>query len=207
MNEKLLVRFGLGYAILSFSNPTLAQSVLTWATLQSSVQNGEAQALRSLIPMQFPSEFSSGQFAISALHTGRTTYVVTKAGKSLSNVSIVSQQTGRNISFNAANGHPELTSMPALTSFPTQLYNSGQLVEVSRYAARYDNEGTRARARQAQKSTLPNGRNAYYLKQDTGRKGWCAFELESARHSPFICVNVANSSTTALNILKSMLFQ
>lgn len=207
MNKKLLMGFGSGYAILSFANPTLAQSILTWATLQSSVQNGEAQALRSLIPTQLPSEFSSGQFAISALHTGRTAYVVTKASKRLPNVSTVSQQTKRNISFNAANGHPELTSMPALTSFPTQLYNQGQLVEVSRYAARYDGEGTRARARQAQKSTLPNGRSAYYLKQDTGRQGWCAFELESARHSPFICINAANSSTTALNILKSMLFQ
>jgi hypothetical protein len=205
MRSKLLLISGITCLVPWVTNSSVfAQSIFTWQALQSDVQQGKADSLQRLVPTQIPADFSRGQIAISALHTGRTAYVVAKVGKKLPNLSTVRQQIGQNINFNAANGYPELAAMPAVNSFPNQLYNASSLVEVSRYAARYDSEDTRYRARQSQTAVLPNGQTAYYLKQDNGRQGWCTFEDEPARFSAFVCVNIAGSANSALKILESV---
>jgi hypothetical protein len=193
--------------ICSTNSRAIVKSPLTWRMFQSSIKKRKSSSLRSLVPMQLPSEFANGQFAISALHTGRTAYVVAKDGRKLPNLSTASQQhKGLDISFNAG-VEADLVSIPALRSFPVQLYNSGQLIEVSRYAARHDDEETRSRMRQSRRATLSNGQIAYYLTQFTQNgdvKGWCSLEDESARYSPFICVNRVGSVDSTLKILESI---
>lgn len=184
----------------------LAQGVLTWRDVQAYTQSRRINSLKPLVPLQIPADFIEGQFAISALHTGKTVYVVTKGDKRLANVSTVRQQIRKNISFNAVDAYPDLLTMPALSNFPSQLYNAGFLVEVSRYEARYDGVDTRSRAKQSRTKTLPNGKNVYYFQQDSGRRGWCTFENESAKYSRFVCVNIVNSSEAAFKILSAIKF-
>lgn len=179
----------------------VAQGMQTW----KSIAERNLSSLHSLFPTQLPRTFANGQFAFTNIHTGKLAYVVLREGSRLQGVSRVSQQAQSNANFNAVNGYSELSSFPALNRFPQSLFESGQIIEVVRYAARYDGSSTRSSAQRSRQSTLPNGKKAYYLEQDNGRQGWCAFEDESARFSSFICVNLTDSSSIALDTLKSIM--
>jgi hypothetical protein len=159
-----------------------------------------------LVPSQLLSGFSNGKVAITSLTSYKTAYIVASEGTRLNEISTVGLQSGRNRNFN----HPEASnynlaaSLPAISSFPQEKYDSSQLIEIVNYAPKYDGVGTRGQARQSRRATASNGKTAYYLQQDSGRQGWCIFTDESARYSDFTCVNIANSPKAAFRILNSL---
>ena len=160
----------------------------------------------TLIPSSFLSGFENGEVAITALSSYRTAYIVVKNGTNLNTTSTVGIQANgmRNLNFNHPESSNEAYGLPAMADFPQEKYDASQLIEIVKYAPKYDGESTRSQARQSRSSTLSNGTVAYYLQQDLGRQGWCVFTDESVRYSDFTCVNIANSPKAALTILDSL---
>ena len=154
-----------------------------------------------LVPSRFLNGFENGEIAIVASNNYRTAYVVAKNGKSLDIDSVVGNigNTGSFIQFER-----EARALPAMVDFPQTQYEASQLIEIVKYAPKYDGAGTRNQARQSRRLTVSNGKTAYYLQQDSGRKGWCVFTDESARYSDFTCVNIANSPKAAFTVLNSL---
>lgn len=154
-----------------------------------------------LVPARFLNGFENGEIAVVASNNYRTAYVVARNGKSLDIDSVVGNigNTGSFMQFER-----EARALPAIADFPQRQYNASQLIEIVKYAAKYDGVGTRSQARQSRKATLSNGKAAYYLQQDSGRQGWCVFTDESARYSDFTCVNISNSPKAAFTVLNSL---
>lgn len=162
----------------------------------------------ALIPSRFLAGFENGDVAVTALNSYRTAYVVAKNGVNLKTTSIASIQANQgrnlNLSFNNPEAFNKGYSLPATLNFPESRYEASQLIEVVHYAAKYDGQSTRTQARQSSKANLSNRRSAYYLRQDSGRQGWCVFTNELERYSDFTCVNIANSPKAALTVLDSL---
>jgi hypothetical protein len=179
-----------------------SSSGVSWRRL---AETGSPKVL-ALIPSQFLSGFENGDIAITALNSYRTAYVVAKNGISLNITSTVGIQANRNrnLSFNYPESSNEAYRLPATTNFPQKQYDASQLIEVVKYAPKYDGVATRNQARQSRSSTVSNGKTAYYLKQDSGRQGWCVFTDESAQYSDFTCVNIANSPKAAFTVLNAL---
>ncbi len=153
-----------------------------------------------LVPSKFLNGFEDGEIAVVASNNYRTAYVVAKNGISLDITSKVGNV--RNISF--MQFEQEARSLPAIVDFPQRHYDASQLIEIVKYAAKYDGVVTRNQARESRRATLVNGKTAYYLPQGTDRQGWCVFTSESARYSDFTCVNIANSPKAAFTVLNSL---
>lgn len=177
------------------------QSSLTWKSFRSLPATQKPDYI-DFSPQEFPKGFANGQLALTRQHTGSSAYIVAREGVRLPSLSTVRQQISKNISFNAADVR---SSFPALADFPKGLYNTSQAIEVIHWAARYDDQALRNQAKASRRDILSNRRVAYYIEQDTGRKGWCTFAAESAKYSDFLCVNIANSPQTALAILNSII--
>ena len=179
-------------------------NIMTWQELKTFARQKNLAGLNDIIPSQYPNQFASGQVAITALSTGRFAYVVAREGVNIPNLSSVEKLSQTDISFNTVEiANAVEFPLPALKNTPDSLYNSSQLIEIVSWAARYDSEGRRSEARQSQQTTLPNGKKAYYLKQGN-KQGWCTFMDESAQYSDYLCVNIANSPKTSLELLKSI---
>ena len=153
-----------------------------------------------LVPSKFLNGFENGEIAVVSSNNYRTAYVVAKNGISLDITSKVGNV--RNISF--MQSEQEARSLPAIADFPQSRYDASQLIEIVKYAPKYDGVGTRNQARESRRATLSNGKTAYYLQQGTDRQGWCVFTDESARYSDFTCVNIANSPKAAFTVLNSL---
>lgn len=154
-----------------------------------------------LIPSRFLNGFENGGIALTASNNYRTAYVIAKNGVSLDRISTVGNFSGRGSFFQVEN---EARLLPAIEEFPQSQYDASQMIEIIYNAPRDGGESTRNRARQSRQSTLSNGKTAYYMRQATGRQGWCVFTDISARYSDFTCVNITNSPKAALTVLDSL---
>jgi hypothetical protein len=192
--------------IVGHLSVAIAQSdhVLSWHKL-SQVNSSK---ILPLVPSRLLSGFADGEIAVTSLSSYKTAYVVTKEGTSLNINSVVGLQAVRNQNRNfnhpEASNYDQAASLPAAKNFPQEKYDSSQLIEVVNYAPKYDGVGTRNQARQSRTATVSNGKTAYYLQQDSGRKGWCVVTDESAQYSDFTCVNIANSPKAAFTVLNSL---
>lgn len=180
------------------SNP--GQQLIVWQQLHELAKERPNSWLNAMTPREFPNDFAQGQVAITAINPEHTSYVVAREGKTLSNLSSVGQQVSKqNGNFNAASY--EDYDLPALDYFPSTLYQSQHLIEVSRWASKYDSPYLRFKAQLSQHDTLSDGRQAYYITAPNEKKAWCVFDDESIRSSGYTCVSIANSPVTALGTL------
>jgi len=154
-----------------------------------------------LTPSRFLSGFENGEVAVIASNNYRTAYVVAKEGISLNVNSTVAGLSRRVGSFLQV--EDDARSLPAIKDFPQGLYDSSQVIEIIYNAPRDGGEKIRNIAKQSRKVTLSNGKTAYYMKQWTGRIGWCVFTDVNAKYSDFTCVNIANSPKAALTVMDS----
>ena len=158
-----------------------------------------------LVPSRFLNGFENGEIAVVASNNYRTAYVVAKNGISLD----ITFKVGNVCNISFMQFEQEARSLPAIADFPQSQYDASQLIEIVKYAPKYDGVGTRNQARESRRATLSNGKTAYYLQQATDgqgsyRRGWCVFTDESARYSDFTCVNIANSPKAAFTVLNSL---
>lgn len=177
---------------------------MTWRSFVSFIQANGDDFQTAMLPQSFPNGFASGQVALTAMHTGYSSYVVAREGVQLPNLSTVGRQIGQTNSFNTLGPGTSFDSLPALSTFPSSQYSGSNVIEVVHWAARYDDEGVRAIARRSRQQTLPDGRRAYYMAQVgdfNARTGWCTFADERAQYSEYLCVNIANSPQTAFGVL------
>ena len=196
---------GCTSSLPSNSTASSSSNTMTWQDFKTFARQNKLASLAKMIPSQFPNQFADGKIAITMLSNGGSSYVVAKEGIKIPNLSSVKELSQTDGSFGAV----DLTNavefpLPALKDVPHSLYNSSQLIEVIQWASRYDSEGLRQEARQSQQATLSNGQKAYYLKQGN-KRGWCAFQNESAQYSDYLCVNIAHSPKTSLAVLQSVL--
>jgi hypothetical protein len=173
-------------------------NTMTWQELKTFVEQKKPPSLEGMIPDQFPNQFANGKIAITRLHPGLVGYVVAKEGVNIPNLSNLKELSETDVSFNSV-GLENAVELPAVVGSTDSLFNSSQLIVINNWAARYDDKGLRSEARKSEQTTLPNGKKAYYLKQ-----GWCSFSDESAEYSDYLCVSIANSPKTSLEVLKSI---
>jgi hypothetical protein len=173
-------------------------NTMTWQELKTYVKQKKPPSLEGMIPDQFPNQFANGKIAITRLHPGLVGYVVAKEGVNIPNLSNLKELSETDVSFNSV-GLENAVELPAVVGSTDSLYNSSQLIAISYTAARYDSEGLRDEARKSEQTTLPNGKKAYYLKS-----AWCSFRDESTEYSDYLCVSIANSPKTSLEVLKSI---
>ena len=196
---------GTDISFSSNNNVASHSNTMTCQEFKSFAQQKKLSGLDAIIPSQFPNQFADGQVAMTMLSTGGLGYVVAKEGVNIPNLSSVKELRQTDGSFSAVDLNNAIEfPLPALEDVPESLYDSSQLIEITNWASRYDDEGLRDLARQSEQTTLPNGQKAYYLKQGS-KQGWCIFKDESAQYSDYLCVNIANSPKTSLEILKSIL--
>ena len=197
---------GCTASLPNVNEATSSQSkTMTWQELKTFAQQKNFAGLEQMIPSQYPNQFADGQVAITMLNNGGFAYVVAREGVNIPNLSSVKELRQIDGSFSAVEiANAVEFPLPALKDTPDSLYNSSQLIEIVSWASRYDSEGLSSEARQSQQTTLPNGQKAYYLKQGN-KYGWCTFMDESAQYSDYLCVNIANSPKTSLELLKSIL--
>jgi hypothetical protein len=173
-------------------------NTMTWQELKTFVEQKKPPSLEGMIPDQFPNQFANGKIAITRLHPGLVGYVVAKEGVNIPNLSNLKELSETDVSFNSV-GLENTVELPAVVGSTDSLYNSSQLIVINNWAPRYDSEGLRSEARKSEQTTLPDGKKAYYLEQ-----GWCSFSDESAEYSDYLCVSIANSPKTSLEVLKSI---
>jgi len=167
--------FILGFSLITFAahqlsalaqtrQPTnVAQKLVSWQQLSKIVLEAKLEILNTLIPGKLPKGFANGQVAITDINWYHVSYIVAKEGIKLANLSSVGEQAKKHsIQFNAAT--PNYYNLPSLEVFPTALYKSGKLLEVSNWAAGRDSDSLRKQARQSRQARLSDGRKAYYLK-------------------------------------------
>lgn len=154
-----------------------------------------------LTPTRFLSGFENGEIAVTASNNYRTSYIIAREGVSLRIRSTV-LSLSRQGSFMQV--EDEARFLPAIADFPQNLYNSSQIIEIIYNAPRDGGEKIRNIAKQSRKAVLSNGKTAYYMKQWTGRTGWCVFTDVNAEYSDFTCVNIANSPKAALTVMDSL---
>lgn len=175
----------------------IAQSKMIWRQLPQAA----SPRIAPLTPSKFLSGFENGEIAVTASNNYRTAYVVAKQGVNL-NISSTVGGLSRQGSFLQV--EDEARSLPAIADFPQNLYDSSQIIEIVYNAPRDGGEKIRNIAKQSRKATLSNGKTAYYMKQWTGRTGWCVFTDVNAKYSDFTCVNIANSPKAALTVMNSL---
>ena len=186
---------------------SLAQAqrpTMTWRSFVTFMTSESDEIYMSMLPQSFPNGFANGQVAVTAMHTGYSSYIVAREGVAIPNLSTIRQQVGNNISFNTLGGEPGvggIYDLPAVSSFPTHQYSGSNVIEVVAWAARYDDATLRDRARRSRQQMLPNGQRAYYMAPDNDRIGWCTFQDEREQYSHYLCVNIANSPQTAFGVL------
>jgi hypothetical protein len=176
----------------------IAQSRIIWRQLSQAA----SPRIAPLTPSKFLSGFENGEMAVTASNNYRTAYVVAKQGVSLNVNSTVGGLSRRGGSFMQV--EDEARSLPAIADFPQNLYDSSQIIEIIYNAPRDGGEKIRNIAKQSRKATLSNGKTAYYMKQWTGRTGWCVFTDVNAEYSDFTCVNIANSPKAALTVMDAL---
>lgn len=183
------------------------RTTMTWRSFVAFIQANGDEFQLAMLPQSFPNGFANGQVAITAMHTGYSSYVVAREGVQLPNLSTVRRQIEQSNNFNTLVPGTVFDNLPALATLPIAQYNASNVIEVVHWAARYDDEGVRATARRSRQQTLPNGIRAYYMPQVGDRNpriGWCTFADESAQYSTYLCVNIANSPQTAFGVLSSI---
>lgn len=185
------------------------QSRLTgWQLLKAALESGrDNQFKRNAFPSELPSQFANWKIAITALNNYSFRYILIHPDTKISNLSSVKQLVANNsIIFNGYNSGlgTKILELPAIDTFPQSVYTSGKVIEVARYAAKFDGAGLRRQISQSRTKQLPDGRNAYYINAVNERSGWCVLDGESAQYSHFTCVNIANSPDLAYQILQSI---
>jgi len=115
---------------------SLAQTqrpTMTWRSFVTFMTSESDEIYMSMLPQSFPNGFANGQVAVTAMHTGYSSYIVAREGVAIPNLSTIRQQVGNNISFNTLGIQPGvggIYDLPAVSSFPTHQYSGSKLLVI-----------------------------------------------------------------------------
>ena len=186
-----------------------AQQIWTYPKFKLINQKNNLSLFSNMFPRHLPAGFDKGKVVIVEFGNFCDAYVIAKEGVSLSGLFLIpfKQYPTMNIDRVVGNDFPPLSNYAAFKDgLPQKLYNSGSLIYVMGCGGRVDGPEFRKEVKTSQRSELPDGRKAFFSKSNGFRwkPSWCVFEKESESQSAFICVGVANSPKTALEVLKSI---
>lgn len=190
--------------VLASSTVAVAQQILTYPKFKDVNQQNNLSLFNGMLPSKLPAAFDQGKVVITQFGNFCISYIIAKEGINLTRLPLIPFKRYPTMDAYGVvgNSFPPLSNYAALKDgLPEKLYNSGSLIYIRACGGRIDGPELRREVKTSQRSELPDGRKAFFLKSDTS---WCVFEKESESQSAFICVGIANSPKTALEVLKSI---
>lgn len=195
--------------ILASGTVAVAQQIMTYPNFKAVNQQNNISAFSNMFPSSLPSGFAKGKVVITEFGNSCESYIIAKEGVNLARLPLIPfrQYPTMNIDRVVGNDFPALSNYAALKDgLPQKLYNSGSLIYIIGCGGRMDGPELRKEVKISQRPELPDGRKAFFLKWNDfqWKPSWCVFEKESESQSAFVCVGIANSPKTALEVLKSI---
>jgi hypothetical protein len=186
-----------------------SQQIWTYPKFKLINQKNKLELFNNMLPRRLPAGFEKGKVVIVEFGNFCDAYVIAKEGVNLTRLPLIPfrRYPTMDVYGVVGNSFPPLSNYAALEEgLPQKLYNSGSLIYVRGCGGRVDGPELRSSIKDAKRAELPDRRKAFFLKSNEFRwkPSWCVFEKESESQSAFICVGVANSPKTALEVLKSI---
>lgn len=195
--------------VLASSTVAVAQQIMTYPKFKDINQQNNLSLFNGMLPSKLPAAFDQGKVVITQFGNSCISYIIAKEGINLTRLPLIPFKRYPTMDAYGVvgNSFPPLSNYAALKDgLPEKLYNSGSLIYIRACGGRIDGPELRREVKTSQRSELPDGRKAFFLKwnQFEWKPSWCVFEKESESQSDFICVGIANSPKTALEVLKSI---